>query len=216
MLPMPVILSEPKITYTAVPKNACTSLKFAFYFLQNGEAFEPSIKNGKPFHIHTCYPSAAFKPKNPAVAAEYWKTAVLREPVHRLLSCYVNRVLNLGELDAAMISAEDLEKGATPRPSFAEFVEKMDLYRSLSSSIKHHTEPHVFFLGNDAGYYDRLFQMNELEVFRAELIARTGKDFVLQREQGSGNKMKVQDLSAGLVQNIKDSYKADYDTFSFQ
>jgi hypothetical protein len=213
---MAVILSEPKISYTAVPKNACTSLKLAFYYLQNNESFEPSVKNGKPFYIHNCYPSAAFKPQPPQVAAQYWKTAVLREPVARLLSCYVNRVLNLRELDASQISAEDQAMGATPRPKFEEFVEKMELYRGISPSIQHHTDPHVFFLGDDAGYYDRLFQMNELEDFRAELIARTGKEFVLHREQGSGNKMKASDLSADLVQKIKDFYKVDYDTFDFK
>lgn len=54
---MTVHLWDHKLTYVAVPKVACTSVKHAFFQIGNGRAFEDYVANGRYVHIHTLYPT---------------------------------------------------------------------------------------------------------------------------------------------------------------
>ena len=47
---MPIVLDDLKLSYTPVPKTACTSLKMVFFDIENGREFVPFRHNGREFH----------------------------------------------------------------------------------------------------------------------------------------------------------------------
>lgn len=205
-----------KISYTSVPKNACTSLKNMFYYIENKSNFVNLVRNGSVFHVHNFYGCKAFNPNELSDASSYWKFAVVRDPLQRLVSCYRNRVLHHHELDERFIAANFVKEGALPKPSLDVFVERLELYCRASRSIAHHTKPHVFFLGSDPHQYDRLFSIGELPLLVTELCDRTGMELNLTKEQNLGPQMSVADLSPNAIDKLRAFYKKDYDIFDFQ
>ena len=213
---MPHFSPKWKISYTSVPKNAFTSIKNMFYYMENKENFVNSVRNGSVFHIHNFYGCRAFNPNEPLNAQSSWKFAVVRDPLQRLVSCYRNRVLHHHELDEKFIAANFVKEGALPKPSLEVFVERLELYCRASVSIAHHTKPHVFFLGSDPHRYDRLFSMGELPLLVTELQERTELDLHLKLEQNLGPKMSVADLSPNAADKLRALYRKDYDIFDFR
>lgn len=211
---MPLIDPAHGIAFYPVPKNACTSLKFVFFQMENDWPFRRSLRYGKVFHIHSYYGTVPFEP----VAEQpmrYWKFAVLRDPLSRMVSCYRNRVLHHRELEAARLGPEARAAGALPHPDLETFVERLEIYRAASVSIRHHTDPHVVFLGRNPAYFDRLYQMSELDALVEELTRRTGRALDLGREQSGGPPMDVSALSANAVEKLRRFYAEDYDTYAF-
>lgn len=212
---MGIAIPKHRLHYTPVPKAACSSIKSLLYFIENGEFFRNSVRSGRVFHIHNYYHTRPFSPMPPAQQARFWKFAVVRDPVRRLLSCYSNRVRHYNELSEKHISAESIASGATPNPSLEEFVEKLELYMRASESIRHHAMPQAHFLGDSAAYYDRIFQMNELKDLEQELGDRVGTPLTLPHEQIGGIRISISDLSASAIDKIRQFYARDYDVFRF-
>jgi hypothetical protein len=131
-------------------------------------------------------------------------------PVSRFLSAYSNRVIFHRELSEAQIPNEFRDYGAIANPDLEYFVEHLDVYRGLSWSIMHHTEPQVVFLGRNPAFYDRLFKFNELGALLDELKQRTGLALELPHEQRGGPKLNRNDLPQRVIRKIIDRYEDDY------
>lgn len=210
---MAIVLNKWKISYVPVPKAACSSLKLMFFHLENGRDFQPAMRNGQMFHIHRFYATTAFASLPHAAIQDHWRIAVVRDPVKRFLSCYSNRVCHYKELSQRHLPPDAIRSGATPNPSLEEFVEKLELYRQYSKPIKHHTDPQIFFLGEDENYFHRIFQMHELQELVHEVSARTKTPLELPHAQSHGPKLSTSELSANAVTKIKKFYQQDYDCF---
>ena len=207
---MALILPKQRIAYFPVPKAACTSIKTMFFEIENGVPFKPMQRHGQMFHIHNFYGTQPFNRQNTGQLQDFWRFAVFRDPVARFLSCYSNRVLHFRELSPGMLSQQAQAAGALPDPDLDTFVERIELYREYSPSIRHHVAPQVSFLGRDPGFFDRIYSMKELKQMVADLEERMGLQLHLPHEQRGGPKLTLADLGANTRDRLSAIYRADF------
>jgi hypothetical protein len=177
---MPLSLPRLGLCYHPIPKVACTSLKKAFYRLENGHDFP-----GGDIHAeyHRTEPLAVFDDQTPDALL---RIAVVRDPIARLVSAYNNRVMGHRELAPDRIDldlARRLFLVPDPDPDF--FFLNIDRYRTLSFDIRHHTEPMTSFLGPSLRAFDRVFVFEELDRLADWLARRVGTPVRFVHEQVS-------------------------------
>ncbi|MFC7704281.1 sulfotransferase family 2 domain-containing protein [Plastorhodobacter daqingensis] len=210
---MSAFVNDYKISYFSVPKVACTSLKSAFFQLENDRAFQNFRVNGIWKYIHHFYPSINFERAPHDAIAGHARFALVRDPVERAVSCYRNRVVHYRELAPGRISEEHVQKGAIPDPDLEHFLCNLKLYRQASVSIRHHTDPFTFYLGTDPAYYDTIFAMRDIADFAARIARITGKPFPLPHEQTGGPRIDATSISKRAANRTRRLYEQDYEVF---
>jgi hypothetical protein len=211
---MTVHLYDFGLSYFAVPKVACTSIKTALFKVENGFDFREFKANGRNKYIHdSAYQTLNFDQQDLAKIANHVKFAVVRDPVERVVSCYNNRVITYRELSEKYISKAVIEKGLRPNPSLEEFVDNIEAYRHESYSIRHHTDELAKFLGTDRLFFSEIFSFRDLDRFALECSKITGQPVVLGRLQVSKSRYKVKDLPTERVNFLRDIYRNDYEIF---
>ena len=210
---MPIILDEMKLSYTPVPKTACTSLKTLFFEVENGREFIPFKRNGREFHIHNVYPSVFFNPKLTERQSEYSRFLLVRDPILRLLSAYSNRVVHHGELSREKARKQLVAHDLAPNPSLVEFVHKLPIYMKAVETIDHHTRPLIDFAGPEANFYTRIYNMSEIDEMLAEIASIVGQPLKLQRLQTGGPKLSLEDLGSREIERLREFYAGDYSEY---
>lgn len=206
-----MILVSHRILYLPVPKAACTSVKMMLHELETGEAYVSTA--GEGYMIHRIRPTEVFV-KNPAgLGNDFYKFAVIRDPIKRFLSAYSNRVVHYRELSMEKAGASLVSLRLKPDPDLPTFIARYHDYAEASPSIWHHTRPMVDFLGKDLRYFDRIYRIDELDALVSDLSARAGKDLVLPREQTGGPKFSEADLSWSQLMKIRWLFRKDYRVF---
>jgi hypothetical protein len=187
---MPLLVPSLGLAYFPVPKNACTSLKEFFHEIVEGAPFEARRReDGQRLYIHNMpgYATPEFRPEFVAATQGLVRLAVVRHPVRRLISAYKNRVRAYWELSVKVLGQEVLDRhGLVPNPDFAVFIERLEDYRRVSVSIRHHTAPQVAFLGPDLSLYEHLHRMEDLPRLEALLSDLTGRRVALPHRQRAG------------------------------
>lgn len=210
---MTAILPDYGVFYGAVPKVACTSIKRAFFALENDREFEPFKVNGRIRNIHDLYPTRPFDQLPQDRVSGLRRLALVRDPLDRFLSAYSNRVHKHKALSWWRFG-EQLEKfGLAPDPGFEEYLDYFDKYRQASHDIYHHTLPMTFFLGSDPGYFDKLYGLRDMTAFCGDVSATAGKPFAVGRFQTEGIKIPRSSLTETQKQKIQDLYEDDYRLF---
>lgn len=211
---MAIYNSKYEISYFAAPKCASSSLKAVFFYLENGFEWRQFTRNGRVMHIHNVYPGAPFDVAKEHCPDGHWKFAVVRDPIKRLASCYKNRVLT-GPYQQRIKAKKGLARrlGVTEQPSFPTFVENLEAYREFSPDLEGHTDPMSKFLGTDVSFYDRIYDVSELDTLQADLTQRCGMPVTIPHLQTRGQGKKVEGLNARLEQKLRDFYAEDYRMF---
>jgi hypothetical protein len=217
---VPVVLRRYPIAYYPTPKVACTSIKLALYELEYEIQFETrQAEDGTWVEIHGSWQGTpSFSPV--AQPESYYKFAVVRDPLQRFLSAYANRVVHHGELAEKHLCGLAGELiGLRPNPSLSEFIDRLDLYRRASESIRHHTDPQIYFLGKNLSYYNKIFCFSELSEIVDALRAAVGAEIKLLNEQSGGPKLSRKNLNKEEQRKIVEFYAEDYlllrDFYSF-
>ena len=210
---MSVILDSLAFAYVAVPKVACTSIKTMMFEVENGFPFPSFTASGRAWWIHDFYRSIPFSELPKDRIASYRRVAVLRDPVQRLLSCYGNRVVHNRELSREKARRPLRDAGLPFDPDLSTFVAHLEGYMQAVASIHHHARPMVDYLGDDAGYYTRLYRMRELGALVDDIQTLTGRRFELQRLQRGGPSIPEDALSAAETARLRTFYAADYDAY---
>lgn len=209
---MTVVIKAKKLLFVSAPKVACTSIKTALFEVENGFEFRPFHANGVFRHIHdlSVYPAAPFARINRAEVTDFLKLTIVRDPVRRFLSAYANRVVFYKELSEAQIGEAARREGVAVDPTLQEFIEHIETYRSISGSIRLHTDPLVHFLGNDAGFYDEVFDVRDLPRFDQRVAAHIGAAYSTPHLQTGGPKIDASELTSDELALIKERYEEDY------
>lgn len=211
---MVVVIKRLKLAYFPTPKVACTSLKQFMHEVKTGNPFVPFDRpNGRRVTVHFKYPAGPFDEIDHAAYADFHRFAVVRDPVKRLLSAYGNRVVHYKELSEEAQGPKLAETGLPANPDLGTFIDLLPRYCEHFGKIRHHTLPMTHFLGQDASYYTRLFRFSELAEMQAEINTIAGTDVSLQHLQRGGPKLRVEDLTAAQIDQIKDHYATDYAAF---
>ena len=169
-----------------MPKVACTSLKHLFFLLEHGRTFENYVDHaGTKRHIHNAaYPTLSTSEDDWSCAADMHRIVIVRDPVERFVSAYRNRVLFYKELSDANVDSTKREMlGLKPDPTLDEFIDHLELYRTLSTVIKHHTDPQTYFVGHTLDYFHKFYRFEELDILAADLSAKTGQPLSLPHKQ---------------------------------
>jgi hypothetical protein len=206
---MPLINDEFRLAYFSIPKVASTSLKHVFYELDTGQKFSRGGKD-RP-HIHSLYPAGVLSRNDFERTKDHWKFTVFRDPVKRIISAYSNRVVHQNVLENqsfAQLRAAAL--GLNLRPDLEEFCLKLDRYRILSRTMRHHTRPYEKFVGPDLSRLDAVYTMENLDDLAKELSERTGKDITFPRRQTGGPKFSVSELTPAALTALNKFTAADY------
>lgn len=210
---MAAILKKQGIFYASVPKVACTSVKEFFFEIENGFQFRMFEASGRKRHIHHFYPALLREQFPEGRIRGLHKVAVVREPVVRFLSAYSNRVRHHHELSMKSAGEALQRLGLEPNPSLGLFVDRIEEYCLAHPSIKHHTQPMVDFLGDDADFYDKVYRMSELKTFEEEMNAVAEMDVRMPHSQRGGPRVTQDALSPAQITKIESLYEKDYEVF---
>lgn len=210
---MTVILDAFNLSYFAVPKVACTSIKVMMFQIENGFAFEPFEANGRKFWIHSFYPTRPFAEIDTTRVANHRRLCVVRDPVRRFLSCYGNRVVSQRELSRPFAGRSLAKAGLPYNPDLSTFITHLRGYMAAVPSIHHHAQPMVDFLGREPAYFARVYRMSELDDFVADVHAASGRSAALDRLQTGGPKIAPEVLTEAQLAFLRDFYAEDYATY---
>ncbi len=233
-----VFLSEHDLLFLMVTKTASTSIKHFFYQVENGFPFKTFKAGGTRFHIHDLYGACAFDnvPKKLKMASNRY--ALVRDPLARLLSCYENKILEqdrLSSIDPDILKQKNLK----PQPSLKEFVEHLSEYNEVSYAIWEHSLPLVYFLGEDASWFTRVFDFSEIKEMGMTLkritdakhnfphklpnTERTNKDILLEivkHIKGTPKPHKRKEwcvpsdqITPEIIAKVREIYAKDYEVF---
>lgn len=204
---MTVHIHRASLTYFALPKVACTSLKHFFHEVRTGQPFVPP-RPGR--HIHHTHPTKllANLPGNFIEADE--RILVIRDPIRRLVSAYRNRVHGHRELSKAKSGLALEAHGLAPYPTLTQFVDQLEQYQEAVPSIRHHTRPMVDFVGHDMTYFTRVYDISGVEALAAFVNRKMGTAVQLQRRQTKGGSQTIDDLGPAQREKLLAYYSEDY------
>ena len=208
---MTVFLWKQKLSYIAVPKVACTSLKTMFFEVENDRPFVSFRANGKWFHIHRFYKAVPFAELPRKRIADHVRLTVVRDPIRRFLSCYSNRVIFHKELSEKFAGPALARAGLTPDPDLSLFIDRFEDYCRAVSSIGHHARPMVEYLGTDPAFYTEIYPIERVGEMVASLETRLGRKLVLPRLQTGGPKIDPDVLTPAQIDKLRAHYAQDYD-----
>ncbi|MDU8913113.1 sulfotransferase family 2 domain-containing protein [Aestuariicoccus sp. MJ-SS9] len=191
---MVIAIDAHKIAYMAVPKAGCSSVKRALAHIDPSVTLPPEAERDV-YTWHAIYPTKRFRPQRwQAFEDDDWfRFTVVRDPVRRLMSCYVNRVVELKELhNCRKILRGRVDLPKDPDPDF--FFQNLKAYREASSSIKHHALGSWLFTGPDLTRYSRVYKVEEMDELARKLTEISGQPVEMPRENKSSFKLTLDDL----------------------
>lgn len=206
---MAIAIESHRIAYMALPKAGCTSVKSALAQVDPVVPWRLRRRTGDVMHWHRVYPTQRFRPHRWQQFQDFWRFCVVRDPVKRLMSAYLNRVVEMRELH----NSRKLARGrfphltADPDPDF--FFQNMWEYVEASSTIKHHVMPAWLFLGPHLDY-DRVYRTDELPALADDLSDRTGVQVHMRRENPTKTKLGLADLSDRTIDALRPYLDEEY------
>ncbi len=207
-----IYLPEQKLIYIPIPKNACTSIKHALHEIEFGKRFDADLPEFSDYREHHDYykkrPSAFTSVSTLQQRTDTTRFALVRDPVKRLISCYRNRVLDLGDLES---SREALEKEGLPiNPDLNTFILNLAEYRDINNSIEHHSRPQYNFLGGTIDYLDHIFILRNISELE-EMLQRFKSGLKLRQRKTGGTEVNLNDISGEALDVAIEFYKKDYE-----
>lgn len=191
---MVITVEAHKIAYMALPKAACSSVKAALAQIDETERSDRGFTCNKRWHA--MYPTRRFRPHRWEQYGDDWyRFCVVRDPVQRLISCYLNRVVAKKEL----FYCRDIKRGnvdLSPMPGPDAFFQKLKKYMATSSVVRHHALPSRLFVGRNLDLYDDVFTNEQLPQLGEALSNRSGQKVVIARENATAQRLTVSDLSS--------------------
>ncbi|WP_372637489.1 sulfotransferase family 2 domain-containing protein [Fodinibius sp.] len=207
-----IYLPEQQLIYIPIPKNACTSIKHALHEIEFGRRFDADLPAFSDYREHHDYykkrPAAFTSVSALREQTSSTRFALVRDPVRRLISCYRNRVVDLGDLTSSRSTLKRLD--VPTEPDINTFFLHLEEYRRVNKSIEHHSRLQSAFLGGTLAYLDRVFTMGDIP----ELVAmlRTYKPGLkLRQRKTGGTKITLADLSRKALRHAIDFYSPDYE-----
>ncbi|MEY8831298.1 sulfotransferase family 2 domain-containing protein [Sedimentitalea sp. XS_ASV28] len=207
---MVVHIDAYKIAYMPLPKAACTSVKAGLALVD--PAIDTSLETiaQNPDIVHGYYRTRRFRPHRWQAYEGWWRFAVVRDPLKRLLSAYTDRVVKRRDLyKSPKLRRQDATLPRDPDPDF--FFRHLPEYRQAASVIKHHVLPAHLFIGLKPHRYDRVYKIEEMGELARDLAERIGQDVNLPRFNESSDKLDYADLQPDTQSCIREFLNEDYE-----
>lgn len=206
-----IYLPDQKLIYIPIPKNACTSIKHALHEIEFGKRFDADLLEFSDYREHHDYykkrPHAFTSVSVLQKRTDTTRFALVRDPVKRLISCYRNRVLDLGDLESSRKILEN--KGLPTNPDLNTFVLNLAEYRRINKSIEHHSRPQYKFLGGTIDYLDSVFTLRDISELE-EMLQDFKSGLKLRQRKTGGTDVTLDDISREALGVAIEFYKKDY------
>jgi len=184
-----------KLLYVPTPKCACTTMKHVMYFLEHGDWYQESAEEKKYIHKFYGYDNLV---ENLDDYSDWYKFAVVREPIDRFISFYQNKIVQE-------------KKYIDPSVDIDNLAMNLEKYQSQNSALKHHTETQKSFLGDDLAVFDWVGKIEDLSKLHETIQEMTHLNFSLPQKQTSSSSRKAKlSLSNETILRLVDFYKEDY------
>ena len=207
---MSVALPDLRIVYMPIPKAACTSVKAALASIDPEAPITAEEIAADPYCVHAHYQTTRFRPHRwePYSDGTWWRFAVVRDPLKRLLGVYSNRVEELKELYHSPKMREQTALPMDPDPDF--FFQNLLAYMELSSTIKHHALPSHLFIGPLPLRFDTVYKTENLGQLGADLSARAGREVRVPRFNSTEHPLKLSDLAPATMDALRERLSDEY------
>lgn len=206
-----ICLPEQRLIYIPIPKNACTSIKQALHYIRFGELFTIKDEKYAAFKgLHDFYnkrPNAFTGMRRLEKASDFTKFAVVRDPVERLISCYRNRVVDLGDLQSDAVALQKMNLSA--EPDLNTFVLNLEKYRKASKSIEHHCRHQSSYLAGSISYLDHIYPIEQIDKLN-EMLQSYSSDLKMLNRKSGGTEIDFSDLSQEALEYALLFYQKDY------
>lgn len=211
---MSVFLYEAGISYYPAPKCGSSSLKGLFLSVEPGITYPDHPGKGRRRHGgHTVYPTMSFKRSSRMDRPDHFRFAIIRDPVDRLLSAFSHRVLGRVVGAAESTPSRSLAFGAESDRFLARFIDELEAFRAQSRDITHHTNPLVYFLGDDSNYFSDLYLLSDLGRLELDLSDRLNLSVSIAPNNRSVARLSRDALTKSQITRIEKFYARDYEVF---
>ncbi len=199
------------VAYMAVPKAACSTVK-ALLAEVDADLTDEARALRDEGRFHTIYQTRRFHPKRWDKAGSAYKFTVLRDPIKRLISAYLNWVVEREVLKTARGVRRNKALCVMPDPDA--FFQSLQAYQAASSCIKHHTLPMWMFAGKDPANYDKVYTTSSLPQLVDDLSDRAGRALSLPKVNATTSKLSISDLAPKTIDALREYTAPDYAYFA--
>lgn len=206
---MPYLIPQKKIAVFFSPKSGGTSIRSFLFHLENGFPFTDYINQGKLVTANALVRNVVFSRANLGEISGFRKFAVVRNPIERFLSGYSNRVGHYKELSYEVAGVALLQRDLEENPSIDKFVERFHAYRKSSRSINRHFFKQQRFIGDDIGFYEKVFRLDRIPDFVDFMNDTFSSEASMPRLQTGGEKLDFFSLSAATKDRILSLCESD-------
>ncbi|MEO0464911.1 MAG: sulfotransferase family 2 domain-containing protein [Pseudomonadota bacterium] len=208
------VVYEPEFgfAYVPVPKVACSTVKEALFRATRSGEFDAIVHRDIPrvhfyYHIHQRYHLS----ETQLSTLDMFRFTVIRDPVKRLISAYTNRVQDKRDLERQVTDLSVLSAKCLPlRPDIETFALNLTTYAAANASLKHHLRSQAEIL-RDPDLYDRIYQIEELDLLASDFEAQTGRALNLRRANPSVAAKPT--LGPSAQRAVRQFYADDYAMF---
>lgn len=196
---MAILCPSIKAAYTPIPKAACTTIKTVIYKVNNensgGARFLPSsLAQRVPFRRKSIHSREGYRTLSNVAAGQppedYTWFSVIRNPAFRVISAWRNKA-NEAVFRAQNEEIDIIDYGLKLNPTLPEFIWNYHAYRTISKPIRRHTEPFAFYLGQSLSRYDKLFPVEDLNLFQEWFEARLHRRIPMPKINASNKPIRM-------------------------
>lgn len=190
-----------KIAYVSMPKVACTSFGRIIFEIENNAQF---VKDKLTIHDY-------YRKREPVVPtldaySDFFKFAVIRDPVERFVSGYRNRVLK----NLALAGRRGYRKGRIDNPDINLFAFDLDRWMEQNLEIFAHLCPQYLRLGPSLATYNAIVPIETTEAFVGQLSERVGRNLAMPTNNASDSHVGLFSLSPEALEHLIKVYSKDY------
>ncbi len=187
---MAVISQALKAAYFDITKVGSSTLKETLWELDHGTPFQgrglarvannlrwrlarAKLMNPRNIHEQRGYLTRKFGLTE--VPEGYLTFTLVRDPVARIKSAWRDKI-HINQFRWRGEEMDITNEGLPLDPNFGEFIDNFYDYRAVSRPVRVHTTPYSWHLGDDIGFFDRVFRIeaiDEMYMFLSERLGRT-------------------------------------------
>jgi tetratricopeptide (TPR) repeat protein len=199
---------ERKLVYLSLGKNACTLLKATF--VMNGVHREDYLASGWPIHHYCTKLTAEPLDREAIMGPDYFRFVVLREPMRRVLSAYLDKFVRKRNARDRRQMAETIRRAqemagvpydAERSISFEEFVRFLAVVEDAEFNM--HWMPQARSVGMDLSIYNHVGKVERLKETLDLLENRFGlvPELVTTKHMPTANKHVAKFSETSTLQN---------------
>lgn len=211
---MTVELPAHKLVYMPVPKAACTSVKAALSTVDPAKPVTAAQIAEDEHVVHDVYQTRRFRPHRwePFCDGNWWRFAVVRDPLKRVLSVYTDMIMSRNVLPNSPRLRDQSDLPIDPDPDF--FFQNLLEYMEHSSIIKHHALSSHLFLGKDPALFDRWYRTDELDLLAQDMSDHVRREVTIPRFNSSKGKLDPDELKLKTHKSLAAYLDEEYEVLS--